>query len=290
MSRTASTEMSTRPGFPGLKLVADLGGTASLAVEAMTAPFRRRGDAPPLLGATIRQASWLIAAGFPIVGLTHLSIGSFLAMQSFYGATFSEAAGPVVGLGLIRNVAPLLTGFIVAGLIAAKVTTELRGGPRPGLDDDPASVPDREASQGLRPDDRPKADAGRLVFARIAGAALAGPVLTMVGSAVGSCMGMLVAKTMLGLRASIFIGKFMEMLLPCDVAGIVVKGSAFAGCAALVASFEGLRPLDAGCEPNPHRAAVRAIFLILLMNLSWFNVIYLAGKPYGPLVVAAPAG
>ena len=49
--------------------------------------------------------------GLPLVGLVHVGMGSFLSMQAYFGATFMDGIGPVTGVGLIRNLAPLLTGL-----------------------------------------------------------------------------------------------------------------------------------------------------------------------------------
>lgn len=269
-------------------LVADLGGIAMLAAKSSLAVFRGRSGGAPLHAAAAGQATWMLAMGLPLVGLVHVSFGSFLAMQAYFGATFTEGAGAVVGLGLIRNVAPLLTGFVLAGLIAAKVTSDLRGGIRPGLDD-PRSLPDRDVAQGLRIDERPRPTPGRVALARILGAAIAGPVLTTWGAAVGTTMGLLVTRSMLGQSPAIFVGKMLEMLQPIDVVGIGVKGSAFAAMAALIATFEGLRPEQDG-GPDAYRAVFRSVFMILFLNFTWFNLVYLAGDPFGPNVVAAPAG
>jgi phospholipid/cholesterol/gamma-HCH transport system permease protein len=207
-------------------------------------------------------------------------MGSFLTMQAYFGATFTEGAGIVVGLGLIRNLAPLLTGFVLVGLITTKVTADLNGGARPGLDD-PLSRPDRAVSRGERIDPRPVPRRGRLAMARILGAMIAGPILTLWGFVVGTMIGVLVARSMLGQSPSIFIGKIVEMLQPVDILGLGLKGMFFAGSTALIASFEGLRPQHEG-GPDAHRAAWRSLLAVLLLNFTWFNLVYLAGDPFGP--------
>ncbi len=289
MSITATIERPhPRRGILPLGLVRDLGGIAILATKALGSILRRSAQSTPFLPAMTAQMTWMLAMGIPLVGLVHVSFGSFLAMQAYFGATFTEGAGAVVGVGLIRNVAPLLSGFILAGLIAAKVTSDLRGGIRPGLDD-PRSVPDRDVAQGIRQDDRPRPELGRVALARILAAAISGPVLTAWGAAVGTTMGLLVTRSMLGQSPAIFLGKIAEMLQPVDVAGMVVKGAGFAAMAALISTFEGLRSENDG-GPDAYKAVFRSIFMILFLNFTWFNLVYLAGDPFGPDVVAAPAG
>ena len=288
MSVTTTPRAGISPVTPlrwPLRSVADLGGMASLLVRAFAAPLKGRADAPPLVRAVLHNAAWMLAMGLPLVALVHVSFGSFLTMQAYFGATFTEAAGIVVGLGLIRNVAPLLSGFVVAGLICAKIPSELRGGPRPGLDD-PRSLPDRDVEQGLRSDTRPVPSIGRIAFARIAAAALAGPVLSLWGVFVGTTVGMLVSRSMLGQAPEMFLGKIAGMLDSIDVIGLTVKGVGFAGCAALFATYEGLRPDEQG-GPDPYRAVFRSIVAILFLNFTWFNLVFLAGNPFGPNVVSS---
>ena len=266
----------------------DLGGIATLAASAPGSLLRpSEGDAP-LFPAIGRQIRWMVGMGIPLVGLVHVSFGSFLAMQAYFGATFTEAAGAVVGLGLIRNVAPLLSGFVLAGLIAAKITSDLRGGPKPGLDN-PKSVPDRDVVQGIRPDARPIPSRSRTAFTRMTAAVIAGPLLATWGALVGTLVGMLASKSMLGMSPAIFMGKIVEMLMITDVVGLIVKPSAFAAMAALISSYEGMRTPRLG-EADPFRAILRSVVMILFLNFTWFNLVYLAGDPFGPNVVAAPAG
>lgn len=289
MSLRATIEPLPRPtGLPGrfLGLLADLGGMATLAARAAMAPARARRGAAPLLSASLGQASWMIAMALPLVALVHVSFGSFLTMQAYFGATFTEATGIVVGLGLVRNVAPLLSGFIMAGLIAAKVTSDLRGGPRPGLDD-PRSLPDRDVERGVREDERPSPSPGRIALARVLGAAMAGPAMALWGVTVGTLMGVIVSRSMLGQSPWMFLGKAVEMLQPVDVLGLLIKGMAFSGAAALISTFEGLRPERIG-GPDAYRAAVRSVVMILVLNFTWFNLVYLAADPFGPGVALLP--
>ncbi len=270
-----------------LAFVADVGGIALLAASAAVSPLRKREGDAHLIGATVRQLSWMLAMGLPLAGLVNASFGSFLAMQAYFGATFTEGAGAVVGLGLIRNVATLLVGFILAGLIAAKVTTEFAGGVRPGMDD-PRSQPDRDVARGVRPDDRPLPGLGRVVLARLVAAMICGPILALFGTAVGTIMGLLVARSMLGQSPYIFLGKIVEMLKPVDVAGLVIKPAVFASSAVLISCYEGLR-LERDGGPDAFRSAFRSFVMVLILNFTWFNLVYLTSDPYGPGVVATSA-
>jgi phospholipid/cholesterol/gamma-HCH transport system permease protein len=113
--------------------LAYLGGMALLAGAAVRSLGRskRAGNSLPLGRAVGRQVTWLISMGLPLVGLVHVGLGSFLSMQAFFGGTFADGTGAVVGVGLVRNIAPLMSGLTLAGLLAARLTSELRSRSRP---------------------------------------------------------------------------------------------------------------------------------------------------------------
>ena len=64
--------------------------------------------------------------GIPLVGLVHIAMGSFLSLQAYYGSTFVDGTGAVVGVGLLRNLGGLMTGMIFAAILAARMIPELR--------------------------------------------------------------------------------------------------------------------------------------------------------------------
>ncbi len=250
-----------------------LGGVAILATAALRAVLRPADDSPPLLRETARQLDRLLKMGFPLVAMVHVGMGSFLAMQAYFGATFVEGIGPVVGVGLVRNLASLLSGFILSGLVAARHVADFRG----PAGDDPAHAP-------------------RMAASRVAAAMVAGPILAAWGSAVGIVVGWLVAESMMGVTWPAFFDLFIEMLWVRDVVGLVVKGALFGGLAAVVACHEGMRRPDEGDDrPDPIgsaacRAACLAGVAILVLNAGWFLLIYHAGPAFGPTVMDPPTG
>lgn len=276
-----------RVGDRVVAIVAYLGGAASLAGQAfgMLATPARSG--PRLFRAIVRQWEWLFDSGLPLVGLVHVGVGSFLAMQAYYGATFVEGVGPVVGVGLFRNVAPLLSGMVMAGLLAARLTPELSKRPLVELEEEPG-FPDRDPARNrLSNLNAAPPDPVRLAAVRIAAAMAAGPVLGFWGASVGTLVGWLVARQLLAVPTPIFFGKCLEMLWVRDVVGLAVKGVAFGLVAALFSCFEGLRG-----PRNVSTAAVRAArnsaLAILFLNSSWYLLVYMAGPAFGPTVLTPP--
>src|SRR5215212_2122830 len=131
-------------GRSTLAVVSYLGSLATLAASAARAVVRAPAGSAPFVAAAWRQVASTLVLGMPLVALVHVGLGSFLSMQSYFGGTFVDGTGAMVGVGLIRNVAPMMTGLTLAGLFASWTTAELRGRGAWVLSD-PRAIADREA-------------------------------------------------------------------------------------------------------------------------------------------------
>ncbi len=191
-SAAATATVLLNPFRYVLDIIAYLGRLGLLAISALRSIVLPVGPAHSFLRETSRQLDLLFAMGLPLVGLVHVGMGSFLSMQAYFGATFIDGIGPVTGVGLIRNLAPLLTGFILAGLISARYVAELG---------------DSEGGS-----EEVEIEPARRVAARLAAATVAGPILAIWGSFVGIAIGWLVAHSMMGLTVPAFFDMFLEML------------------------------------------------------------------------------
>ena len=220
--------------------------------------------------------AWMFAMGLPLVALVHVGMGSFLCMQSYFGGTFVDGAGAVVGVGLIRNLAPMMACYTLAGIMAAYVTPDLRARAHPAEPGEPHSFQ-------------------RLVAARLVAAGMAGPVFSIWGAAVGTLVGWQVGQTLMGVSTHSFLIMFREMLWMRDVVGLVVKGAGFALVATLFACHEGLWRTDTDGESATPitaaacRAACLSWLAILVLNSGWFILVYHAGPAFGPTLLAPPA-
>ena len=220
-------------------------------------------------------------------------------MQAYFGGTFVDGTGAVVGVGLIRNLAPLMAGLTMAGLIAARTTTELRGRSRARLDVDPLLDPrprrgPRRAARvrsssahavagtaGGRPDRRPRRSRDR---SWRSGACWSAP-----WSAGRS------PRTMLGVSTHGFFSMMWEMLWLRDVTGMIVKGlstrcsprcsPATRGCGATASPRPTPRSL---ARPSSGPSAWPGV-AILIVNSGWFLLVYHAGPAFGP-TSARPQG
>jgi phospholipid/cholesterol/gamma-HCH transport system permease protein len=277
-----------------LDVVHYLGGMGLLGLSALRAVVRPRGESPPLAPAVARHLDRIFRYGLPLVAIIHVGLGSFLAMQAYFGATFMDGIGPVVGVGMVRNIGPLMSAMVLAGLVAALYTTELRGLDRDILDRDPSWLPDREVLAHPEANRLTAVEPARLAASRMIAAVIAGPVLGVWGALVGIAVGYFVASDLLNTRGPAFWGMFFEMLWARDVSGVILKGLLFGFSVSWFACWEGLHH---GEGPANNRLdtpfiAVRAACLggcaVLLGNSAWFLLFYHAGPAFGPTLLAPP--
>ncbi len=264
-----------------------LGSVALLLGEAflrMLWPFRRAGSlegALPRL--VIHELGWMIGLGVPIVALIHVAMGSFLALQAYYGSTFVDGTGAVVGVGLVRNLGGIMTGLSFSGILATRMIPELR------------MRSDQLKRQGLQ-------DAmGELAAPRIVAGGIACVLLSLWGVAVGTLVGWQSSQAMMGISTESFFLMMNRMLWFRDVVGLVVKGVAFGIITSAIACHEGLSWTEpAGNRasavgfPAPAlttpilRAACLSMAAVLVMNSSWFILMYHAVPFYGPTLLPPP--
>jgi phospholipid/cholesterol/gamma-HCH transport system permease protein len=279
-----------------LALVTYLGGLGVLFAAAAKAGWRRPEVGPGMWALVSTDLAWMFGMGLPLVGLVHVALGSFLAMQSYYGGTFAEGTGAVVGVGLFRNVAAMMSGLTLAGLIAARVTPGLRARlreehPPPPAQFRPSPV---SAAKTSTMDCLPNIIASeRLVASLVIAATTAGPVLALWATLVGTLVGWQVAEGLMGVSTHTYFAMFWEMLWPQDVFSLIGKGMAFGLFSALLACLEGSRGTPSDSFSEVSRAACRAAcfsgLAILIINSGCFLVFYHAGPAFGPTLLTPPA-
>jgi phospholipid/cholesterol/gamma-HCH transport system permease protein len=216
-------------------------------------------------------------------------------MQSYFGGTFVEGTGAVVGVGLVRNVAPLMACLTLVGLLAARITPELRSWRRQRAAPQPerAGFLERTAAGVLPTSHRPVGTPAGLTAPRLVAAMIAGLVLSVWGTVVGTVVGWQVAQTMLGVSTYAFFNMFWDMIWFRDVVGLILKGLVFGLIAAVFSCHEGLiGSTDDGFDSvatSACRAACLAAVTILVINSGWFILVYHAGPAFGPTLMAPPS-
>jgi phospholipid/cholesterol/gamma-HCH transport system permease protein len=323
-STAATTPILLAPvvgvGRSVLAMFGYVGGVTLMATAALGSaltlwPSRNQAPAPGFFKTLVHELYWMLYTGLPLVALVHFALGSFLSLQAYYGSTFVDGTGAVVGVGLLRNMGGMMTGLTFSGILAARLVPELRILSRFLASEAAASaggetVDRRGRDRNLvEDDDRPRTIApGRLAAPRIAAAAIACLLLSQWGIAIGTAVGWQASQSMMGVSTSTFFMMMMKMMWFRDVVGLVAKGLIFGAIPATICCFEGLvnatvddEPVSDGISPlypahglappwyKPvFRATCLSSVAILFLNSSWFMLVYHAVPFYGPTLLAPP--
>jgi len=205
----------------------------------------------------------------PIIGLLSFLMGIVIAYQGSeqlrtFGANIFIV--DLVGISLLREIAPLLTAILVAGrsgsaytaqIGAMKVTEEL----------------DALRSLGISP-------ISLLVIPRAVALIVALPLLTVFADLVGVIGGMLIAMSQLGVTYHEFINRFEYAIVLRHYLIGICKTPVFAGIIALVGCYQGFQVSGGVDSVGRHttNSVVQAIFFVIVTDaffsilFSWWNV------------------
>lgn len=241
-------------GFRAVSFVGHLGRITVFAAEIL-----RNVLAPPLrLRRLVQEVFDSGVLSLAIVCLSGAAVGSVLGLQGYntlvrYGA--EESLGAVVGLSLIRELGPVLTGLLVTGRAGSAMAAEI------------ASMVATEQLDGLRmmsidPVDlvvTPKACAMLIVMPLLS-------ALFIVSALVG---GYLVGVYLLGVDGGGYLSSLESAVdFDNDVAGSLVKSLVFGGLVGLVATYRGYTsaPTSAGVSAATTSTVVVASVAILIFD------------------------
>lgn len=236
-----------------------------------SAALARLGAAPWLIRwrALIRSVELDGFNALPIVGLLTFLMGVVIAYQ---GAEQLRKFGTnifivdLVGISLLREIAPLVTAILVAGrsgsayaaqLGTMKVTEEL----------------DAIRTLGLSPMEL-------LVLPKVLALVLVLPLLTVYADAVGVFGGMLIASSQLQVSFTEFLTRFEEAVALRHFLIGVGKAPVFAVIIALVGCYQGFQIRGGVDDVGRHTtvSVVQAIFMVIVVDaffsiaLNWMNL------------------
>jgi phospholipid/cholesterol/gamma-HCH transport system permease protein len=208
------------------------------------------------------------ADAMPIVLVINFLIGFVLAymaaraLQTF-GANVYVA--DLVGIGMTRQLGPLMTAVIVCGRSGAAYTTEL-GSMK--VDEEIDAL----RTLGLEP-------YGWLVMPRLLALVLVVPVLTVLADVAGVLGGLVVAVTSLGLPARGYFNEMRSTLAAWDVQSGLVLSVAFAIAIGLIACEQGFAASGGpqGVGRRTTSTVVTSLFAIVLLDAG-ITVLY---RSYG---------
>jgi phospholipid/cholesterol/gamma-HCH transport system permease protein len=197
------------------------------------------------------------SGALPLVTLISFLVGLIIA---FLGAVVLRRFGAgyyvsyLVGYGMLREMAALMTGIIMAGRTGAAFAAEL------GSMKITEEI-DAYETLGISPVDH-------LVLPRVLGLGLMMPLLTVYAMFVGILGGMVVAVTMLDLSITQFMGGLLAPVTISDALLGVFKGSVFGLIIGVAGCMRGMQTgTDAGAVGRAATSAVvTGITLIIIAN------------------------
>ncbi len=164
-----------------------------------------------------------------IVGLTAVFTGMVMALQLGYFLTQFGAkifVSRMVGLSVIAELGPVLTGLMIGGRVGAGMAAELGT----------MKVTEQiDALRALGTD-----PASYLVFPRLVALIVMMPLLTGLADFVGILGGMVLAYFDLGVSPNFYMRSLLQWLTVADIVRSLVKGVAFGVIIGAVACFNGI--------------------------------------------------
>ena len=211
--------------FAMAKALVAVGEVVELSLAALRQGVRTRRD----LSLVVEQLDQVGVRSLSIVNLTALFMGMVLALQmgnflAKFGAQIFVSR--IVGVSLLREMAPVLTALMVGGRVGAGITAELGA----------MSVTEQiDAIRSLGAD-----PVRKLVVPRIVALLIMLPLLTAIADAVGVAGGCLIAVTELGLGVEFYRTTLLQALAFSDFFSGLGKAVFFAYFIGIIACHNGL--------------------------------------------------
>jgi len=240
------------------ELLSFAGQTFIALVQALARPWRIRWKA---VLADLESAG-MRALG--IVGLLSFLMGVVIAYQGAvqlraYGANIYVA--DLVGLSMLRELAPLLAAIIVAGRTGSAYTAQIG---TMQVTEEVAAL----RTIGISPFDV-------LVLPKLISLCLALPLLAVFADIMGVLGGMVMAKLQLGLGFVPFLDRLNEAVSLRSFLLGLGKAPVFALIVVLIGCFQGFKVAGSAASVGHHTtlSVVQSIFLVIVAD-AWFSVLY----------------
>jgi phospholipid/cholesterol/gamma-HCH transport system permease protein len=241
-----------------IHFLAFIGETFIVLWRSLLSPSRIRWAA---LFANLHSAG---LSALPIIGLMAFLIGVVLAYQggtqlSTYGANIFIV--DLVGITLLRELAPLLTAILVAGRSGSAYTAQI-GTMRITQEIDALQT------LGIAPMEL-------LVIPKLLALILLMPLLSAFADVLGVVGGMLIAKVSLGVSVTDFLDRFPQAVSLTHYLIGIGKAPIFAAVIAIVGCYQGFQ-VKGGAEVVGERvttSVVQAIFLVIVVD-AVFSILF----------------
>ena len=212
--------------------------------------------------AILSEISRGVFGAFPVVIIVGVFTGMVLAFQSGkeladYGQ--ESSIGALVTVTMCREMGPVMTAYILAGLIGSTIAAEL-GTMRVSEEVDALSV------MSIDP-------INYLALPRIMALAIISPILTIYTNIIGILGGALIGYTVLGISFQFYFRRAMESLELIDIYSGLFKSVVFGITIAVIGCVQGLNAENgaAGVGKSTMKSVVIAFVSILIFDffLTW---------------------
>lgn len=252
-------------GRPVLGLVERFGEFVMFCGRAMAILGRGRLH----LRNTVQQLAFVGTDSLGIALLTALAVGAVFSLQIAdqfirYGA--SSMVGAASGMALVRELAPLMTGVVVAGRVSAAFAAELGS---------------MKVTQQIDALDAMAVDPlYYLVVPRMVASAVMVPLLTVLAIGIGMVGGLAVAVWVKGIIAAGYLDSMASYLVLADFGKSFLKALIFGLILSLVGCFQGLNTGEGarGVGIATTQAVVQSLIAIFITNYFLTALLY-SGRP-----------
>ena len=205
----------------------------------------------------VQQMAHLGVNSLPIVLLTMLFTGMVMTVQiahEFIKYGVQSSVGGVMAVGMGRELAPVLTGVVVAGRVGAAITAEI------------GSMKVTEQIDALRV--MATNPLAYLVAPRLAACVLMLPVLVIFGDVIGTLGGYIMATWYAGISSFSYINSIKVFTVPNDIIGGLIKSMFFGAIIAVIGCYKGLTTQQGaeGVGRATTSSVVTSIILIFISN------------------------
>lgn len=205
---------------------------------------------------TINQMAYIGVASLPIVLITVAFSGAVMALylsQIVVRWGLGSFTGGVVGISIVREIAPVLTAVVVAARAGSAIAAEL------------GSMKVTEQIDALRA--LAVSPVQYLVVPRLVAAIIMLPILTVLADVVGTAGGYLVAIAN-GVAGGGFMSTLKSQVVPYDVTMGLVKTLFFAAVIVTVGAQQGLQTTGGatGVGRSTTNSVVISIVIIYILN------------------------
>ncbi|HUL37845.1 MAG TPA: ABC transporter permease [Thermodesulfobacteriota bacterium] len=235
------------------ELISDLQDFYFLSVRALLALTRK----PFYFKDVVEQMDYVGAGSFIIILLVSLFIGMALSLQlsaELSGLGFKMYIGRIVGVSIIREIGPVLTGLIFAGRVGSGMASEL-GSMILGHQVDTLRV------FGVDP-------VKKLVAPRILSSLIMLPALTFIGDAISMLGGYYIAVYVSHQSGAVYWSSIRGVINLENVVSGFVKPFVFAHLIACISCYMGLSTKGGavGLRRSTTRAVVASFIMIIVAD------------------------